>query len=88
MTDDRAAGYAFGFHDSFLQRCGFLEPIKPVADFDIMQASYQRIFGDKAGLALLEMSLSLQDQLPFFRFQLESWTAQSEIRGRRLKAVL
>ena len=30
-----------------------------------MQASYQRIFGDKAGLALLEISLSLQDHPDF-----------------------
>ena len=65
MTNDRAAVYVFGFNDSFLQRCGFLNSIKPVADFDLMQASCQRIFGDRAGLALLEMSLSLQDHPDF-----------------------
>ena len=65
MTNEYAAGYVFGFHDSFLQRCGLLNPIKPIADFALMQASYQRIFGDKAGLALLEISLSLQDHPDF-----------------------
>lgn len=67
MTNKVAAGYVFGFHDSMLQRLGLVDPAHPENGATLMKASYQNIFGESAGFALLSMSMNLQSEPSFIK---------------------
>lgn len=65
MTNKRAAGYLFGFHDSLLQHLGLYDPNNKSNSVDLMEKSYKNIFGEQAGYALFSSSLYSQDDLMF-----------------------
>ncbi len=64
MTNNLAAGYVFGFHDSCLQIFG-CDPNDPDTNLGLIKASYQRIFGNQSGFALFDMSLHSQNDPDF-----------------------
>jgi len=61
MTNQRAAGYLFGFHDGLLQRLGLRDPVKKERAAALIESSYKRLFGEQAGFALYTKSVSSQD---------------------------
>ena len=65
MKNKVAAGYVFGFHDSFFQTFGRLDPNNPKADLSVIHNSYKTIFGAWAGTALFEMSIASQKDSEF-----------------------
>ncbi len=65
MTNKRAAGYVFGFHDSLLQKLGLYDPNHKDSSTDLLKQSYKGIFGEQAGFALYTMSLGSQDDSIF-----------------------
>ncbi len=67
MTNKLAAGYVFGFHDSYLQRMTLINRSDPDAGFRLIKSIYQINFGDQAGLALFNMSVNSQDDPTFHR---------------------
>ena len=65
MTNRRASGYLFGFHDSLLQRLGLHNPSNKENLVGLIEKSYKNIFGDQAGYALFSSSLHSQDDPEF-----------------------
>ena len=65
MTNKRASGYLFGFHDSLLQRLGLYDPNNKETSVGLMERSYKNIFGEQAGYALFSSSLHSQDDPEF-----------------------
>ncbi len=65
MTNKRAAGYLFGFHDSLLQRIGLYDPNNKGNSVGLMERSYKNLFGEQAGYALFSSSLHSQDDPEF-----------------------
>lgn len=65
MTNKRAAGYVFGFHDSLLQRLQLVDPAKTAKGAALMEESYKRTFGEQAGFALYSMSAASQENPEF-----------------------
>jgi hypothetical protein len=65
MTNRLAAGYVFGFYDSYLQRMTFINVRDPNAGFRLIKFIYQNHFGDQAGLTLFNESINLQDDPTF-----------------------
>ncbi|MFC7301094.1 hypothetical protein [Cognatiluteimonas weifangensis] len=65
MTNKRAAGYVFGFHDSLLQRLGLYNPANKDHATDLMERSYKQLFGEQAGFVLHSMSLNSQEDPEF-----------------------
>lgn len=65
MANRLAAGYVFGFHDSYLQRMTLIDSSDPDAGFRLIKSIYQINFGDQTGLALFNMSINLQDDPTF-----------------------
>ena len=60
-----AAGYVLGFHDSAFQIFGIINQNDPETDFNIIQRSYEHIFGRSAGYALFDRSKHLQHNSDF-----------------------
>jgi hypothetical protein len=60
-----AAGYVFGFHDSFVCKLGLLDEKNPKEGLKLIRTSYQNIFGDKTGFDLFNLSISLQQDPDF-----------------------
>ena len=65
MTNKRAAGYVFGFHDALLQRLGLDDSANKDHPPVLIDTSYKDIFGNQAGYALFSMSLSSQHDTAF-----------------------
>jgi hypothetical protein len=65
MTNKRASGYLFGFHDSLLQRIGLYDPSDKNNSVKLMEKSYKNLFGEQAGYALFSSSLHFQDDPGF-----------------------
>jgi len=65
MTNKRAAGYLFGFHDSLLQRLGLYDPSNKNNSVKLMERSYKNLFGEQTGFALFSRSLHFQDDPEF-----------------------
>ena len=64
-VNDVAAGYVLGFHDSAFKIFGIINRNDPETDFNIMQRSYEHIFGRSAGYALFDKSKHLQHNSDF-----------------------
>jgi len=65
MTNKRAAGYVFGFHDSLIQRLGLYDPSNKDRSAALLEQSYKGMFGEQAGFLLYSMSLQWQDDSTF-----------------------
>lgn len=65
MTNKRASGYLFGFHDSLLQRLGLYDPSNKNISVKLMEKSYKNLFGEQAGYALFSSTLHSQDDPVF-----------------------
>jgi len=73
ITNKLAAGYVFGFHESFLQRFRLLDPNNPNEGLALMESSYQKTFGDSSGYALFSMSKSFQSDADFHKGRLNGY---------------
>lgn len=78
MVNKNAAGYIFGFHDSFLQRLLLVDRKSTTAGAELMMISYKRIFGESTGFALYSMSLSSQENSDFQEGRMEGGLELSE----------
>ena len=65
MVNNVAAGYVLGFHDSAFKIFGIINRNDPETDFNIMQRSYEHIFGRSAGCALFDRFKHLQHNSDF-----------------------
>jgi hypothetical protein len=65
MTNKRAAGYLFGFHDAFLQRIMNVNQSNKNMSIKLVEMSYKNMFGEQAGYILFDRSLHWQDD-PIF----------------------
>jgi hypothetical protein len=65
MVNKQASGYLFGFHDSLLQRMGLYDPKNKGVSFGIIERSYKNIFGEQAGHALFDFSVTQQNNQEF-----------------------
>lgn len=65
MTNKRASGYLFGFHDSLLQRLDLYDPSNKNDSVKLMEKSYKNLFGEQAGYALFSSTLHSQDDPVF-----------------------
>ena len=65
MANNAAAGYVLGLHDSAFKLFGIISRNDPEADCNIIQRSYEHIFGRSAGCALLDKSRHLQHNSNF-----------------------
>lgn len=65
MTNKRASGYLFGFHDSLLQRLDLYDPNNKKNSVGLMERSYKNIFGEQAGYILFSSSLNSQHDPKF-----------------------
>jgi hypothetical protein len=70
MTNKRASGYLFGFHDSLLQRIGLYDPNDKDNSVKLMERSYKDMFGEQAGYALFSSALFSQDNPDFIEGRL------------------
>ena len=59
MTNKRASGYLFGFHDALVQKLGIIDSSNPSITANVIEESYKKIFGDSAGYTLYSMSNNL-----------------------------
>jgi hypothetical protein len=62
MTDPKAAGYLFGFHDAYAQHAYGRKPDK---SFPEIKASYLGLFGESAGYALFSKTVVDQEKPEF-----------------------
>jgi hypothetical protein len=65
MTNQRAAGYVFGFHDALLHRLGLRDPMNRGPAASLIESSYRRLFGEQAGFVLFDKSVASQDDQLF-----------------------
>lgn len=65
MTNRRAAGYVFGFHDGLLQKSGLNIEARARAAPALIRESYELNFGTQAGFALYQMSIGSQGDKDF-----------------------
>ena len=65
MANNAAAGYVLGLHDSAFKIFGIINRNDPETDFNIIQRSYEHIFGRSAGYALFDKSKHLQHNSDF-----------------------
>jgi hypothetical protein len=74
ITNKLAAGYIFGFHESFLQRFGLLDSNNPDEGLNLIQTSYQKLFRDFfGGGALFNMTKSFQDDPDFHKGRINGY---------------
>jgi|ERR1039458_7021062 hypothetical protein len=74
ITNKLAAGYVFGFHESFLQRFDLLDPNNPHEGLSLIETSYQKLFGDFfGGGALFNMTKSFQDDPDFHKGRINGY---------------
>ena len=59
MTNKVAAGYVFGFYDACFRMHGLVNPVNS-KDPLLLETSYKYIFGDQAGVVLLNSSIDWQ----------------------------
>ncbi len=71
MTNNLAAGYVFGFHDSLIQNMGTYDPSKPEMILELIENNYQKIFGEQAGYVLFNKSIYAQNEPDFQRGRIE-----------------
>ena len=65
MTNKRASGYLFGFHDSLLQHQGLRDQNNQSQAVELMEMSYRQLFGQQAGYVLFSSALNSQDDTEF-----------------------
>lgn len=56
MTNKKASGYLFGFHDALIQKLGIID-----SSPSVIEQSYKKIFGESAGYTLYSMSINSLD---------------------------
>jgi hypothetical protein len=61
MTNKKASGYLFGFHDSLLQRLSLHDSSNKNNSAELIERSYKNLFGEQAGYALFSRSLDSQE---------------------------
>lgn len=67
MTDKKAAGYVFGFHDALAQRLGLVDATNATIGSKLIEFNYKNLFGAQAGFALFEMSVHHQKDPDFHK---------------------
>ena len=65
MTNPRARGYVFGFHDGLLFKLGLRDESNRGEAVALMKKSYERIFGEQAAYVLFDRSLAAQSDPDF-----------------------
>jgi len=65
MTNKRAAGYVFGFHDASLQKLRLRDPNRKEHASALVEESYKHMVGQQAGHALFSASLNWQSDADF-----------------------
>lgn len=73
ITNKLAAGYVFGFQESFLQRFRLLDPNNPGEGLALLETSYQKIFGDFGGGALFNMAKHSQADPDFHKGRINGY---------------
>ena len=87
MTNKRAAGYVFGFHDALLQKLGLYEPAHKEHAATLIGNSYKRIFGEQAGFALYSMSVVSQDDPVFFEGRMNGGNELAEYIDKKVQPL-
>jgi hypothetical protein len=67
MTNKKASGYLFGFHDALIQKLGIIDSSNP----SIIEQSYKKIFGDSAGYTLYSASINSLDVEVFHKGRMD-----------------
>jgi hypothetical protein len=83
ITNKRAAGYLFGFHDAFAHWSGLMDASNPAPGLDLIEASYKRLFGEWGGHALFNMSISFQEDPDFYKGRLIGGNELAEFMDRK-----
>jgi hypothetical protein len=82
MTDTKAAGYLFGFHDAMAQHIyGRQNKERCMAE---IRDSYEKLFGPQAGYLLMQMSMHNQEKPEFQLARVQGGTEMYDLIDRRL----
>jgi hypothetical protein len=81
ITNKKAAGYVFGFHDAFAHWSGLMDRNNSAPGLDLIETSYKKLFGDWGGTALFNMSMSFQEDADFHKGRLIGGNELAEFMG-------